>query len=51
MLREVNALEASDNTPTGYAYAEVAAYMMGQTTKGSNRQWFYRIDCRKYSGY
>lgn len=34
MLREVNSLSVDDSTPTGYAYAEVAAYMMGQTTKG-----------------
>ncbi len=34
MLREVNSLSVGDSTPTGYAYAEVAAYMMGQTTKG-----------------
>lgn len=40
MLREVNALEASGNTPTGYAYAEVAAYMMGQTTKGETGSGF-----------
>lgn len=40
MLREVNALEAGGNTPTGYAYAEVAAYMMGQTTKGETGSGF-----------
>lgn len=40
MLREVNALEADGSTPTGYAYAEVAAYMMGQTTKGETGSGF-----------
>lgn len=34
MIRAVNALIASGGTPTGYAYAEVAAYLMGQTTAG-----------------
>lgn len=34
MIRAVNALTAADSTPTGYAFAEVAAYMMGQSTKG-----------------
>lgn len=34
MLRAVNLLNADDSTPTGYAFAEVAAYMMGQSTKG-----------------
>lgn len=32
MIRGVNALSAVGGTPTGYAFAEVAAYMMGQTT-------------------
>ncbi|MCO8054921.1 PilC/PilY family type IV pilus protein [Acinetobacter towneri] len=40
MLQEVNKLEADDSTPTGYAYAEVAAYMMGQTTKGQTGSGF-----------
>ncbi|WP_180138050.1 pilus assembly protein [Acinetobacter sp. YH12043] len=34
MIRGVNALNAVGGTPTGYAFAEVAAYMMGQTTSG-----------------
>lgn len=34
MVRAVNALRANGGTPTGYAYAEVAAYLMGQTTAG-----------------
>lgn len=34
MIRAVNALRANGGTPTGYAYAEVAAYLMGQTTSG-----------------
>lgn len=34
MIRAVNALSANGGTPTGYAYAEVAAYLMGQTTLG-----------------
>ncbi|MGN0935998.1 PilC/PilY family type IV pilus protein [Acinetobacter amyesii] len=34
MIRAVNALNANGGTPTGYAYAEVAAYLMGQTTSG-----------------
>lgn len=40
MLREVNSLSVGDSTPTGYAYAEVAAYMMGQTTKGQTGSGF-----------
>lgn len=40
MLREVNSLSVRDSTPTGYAYAEVAAYMMGQTTKGETGSGF-----------
>ena len=34
MIRAVNALNANGGTPTAYAFAEVAAYMMGQTTSG-----------------
>lgn len=34
MIRAVNALYADGGTPTAYAYAEVAAYLMGQTTTG-----------------
>ena len=34
MIRAVKALNANGGTPTGYAYAEVAAYLMGQTTSG-----------------
>lgn len=33
MVERVNALTSGGSTPTAYAYAEVAAYMMGQTTK------------------
>lgn len=40
MLREVNSLSVDGSTPTGYAYAEVAAYMMGQTTKGQTGSGF-----------
>ncbi len=40
MIRAVNALQADDSTPTGYAYAEVAAYLMGQTTKGERGSGF-----------
>lgn len=36
MLRAVNALTAVGGTPTGYAFAEVAAYLMGQTTFGAS---------------
>ena len=34
ILRAVNGLQAVGGTPTAYAYAEVAAYLMGQTTAG-----------------
>jgi type IV pilus assembly protein PilY1 len=34
MIEAVTALSPTGNTPTAFAYAEVAAYMMGQTTKG-----------------
>jgi type IV pilus assembly protein PilY1 len=40
MLREVNALSARDGTPTAFAYAEVAAYLLGQTTKGKSGTGF-----------
>lgn len=40
MLREVNALTANDGTPTAFAYAEVAAYLLGQTTKGKSGTGF-----------
>ncbi|XID74594.1 pilus assembly protein [Alkanindiges sp. WGS2144] len=40
MIRAIDALEAFDSTPTGYAYAEVAAYLMGQTTKGQTGSGF-----------
>ena len=36
MLRAVNALTAVGGTPTSYAFAEVAAYLMGQTTFGAS---------------
>lgn len=34
MLRAVNGLAPDGGTPTAYAYAEIAAYLMGQTTAG-----------------
>ncbi|MEG1725189.1 MAG: PilC/PilY family type IV pilus protein [Anaerovoracaceae bacterium] len=34
MLRQVSALQLGGATPTAFAYAEAAAYMMGQTTLG-----------------
>lgn len=40
MLRAVNALGASGSTPTDFAYGEVAAYMMGQTTNGESGSGF-----------
>lgn len=40
MIRVVSALSATDSTPTGYAYAEVAAYLMGQTTKDQTGSGF-----------
>jgi len=40
MLRAVEALKANGGTPTAYAYAEVAAYLMGETTKGENGSGF-----------
>ena len=40
MIRAVSALSATDSTPTGYAYAEVAAYLMGQTTKDQTGSGF-----------
>lgn len=40
MLREVNALTASGGTPTAFAYAEVAAYLLGRTTKGQSGSGF-----------
>ncbi|MFW2151988.1 PilC/PilY family type IV pilus protein [Acinetobacter gyllenbergii] len=40
MLREVNNLSANDGTPTAFAYAEVAAYLLGRTTKGLSGSGF-----------
>lgn len=40
MLREVNALTARDGTPTAFAYAEVAAYLLGQSTSGKSGSGF-----------
>lgn len=40
MLREVNALTASAGTPTAFAYAEVAAYLLGQSTKSKSGTGF-----------
>lgn len=40
MLREVNALTARDGTPTAFAYAEVAAYLLGQSTKDKSGTGF-----------
>lgn len=40
MLREVNALTANDGTPTAFAYAEVAAYLLGQSTKNKSGTGF-----------
>ena len=40
MLRAVKALSGGSTTPTAFAYAEVAAYLMGQTTKGLDGSGF-----------
>ena len=40
MIDAVNALTAGGNTPTAYAYAEAAAYMMGKTTKNLTSSGF-----------
>ncbi len=40
MLREVNALKAENGTPTSFAYAEVAAYLLGKTTKDQTGSGF-----------
>ena len=40
MLRAIKGLTAANGTPTAFAYAEVAAYMMGQTTKGETYTGF-----------
>lgn len=40
MLRAVNALNANGGTPTDFAYGEVAAYMMGTSTKGESGSGF-----------
>lgn len=44
MLRQVQALSLGGNTPTAYAYAEAAAYMMGQTTLGQVSSGFAESD-------
>lgn len=40
LLREVNALTANNGTPTAFAYAEVAAYLLGQSTSGKSGSGF-----------
>lgn len=40
MIREVLALTADGGTPTDFAYGEVAAYLMGTTTKGESGSGF-----------
>ncbi len=40
LLREVNALSANLGTPTAFAYAEVAAYLLGQSTLGKSGSGF-----------
>ncbi|CAM4184094.1 pilus assembly protein [Acinetobacter pragensis] len=40
MIREVLALTANGGTPTDFAYGEVAAYLMGTTTKGESGSGF-----------
>ncbi|MFH4157161.1 PilC/PilY family type IV pilus protein [Acinetobacter bereziniae] len=40
MIRAVNALTAGGGTPTAFAYAEVAAYLMGQSTRNSSGSGF-----------
>ncbi len=40
MIRAVNALQAGGGTPTAFAFAEVAAYLMGQTTKDVTNSGF-----------
>ncbi|WP_180183548.1 PilC/PilY family type IV pilus protein [Acinetobacter sp. YH01020] len=40
MIRAVNALSSGGGTPTAYAFAEVAAYLMGETTLGQNGSGF-----------
>ena len=40
MIRAVNALTASNGTPTAFGYGEVAAYLMGTTTKGESQSGF-----------
>lgn len=36
MIRAVNNLTAANGTPTAFAYAEVAAYLLGKNTSGTN---------------
>ncbi|WP_333661274.1 PilC/PilY family type IV pilus protein [Acinetobacter sp.] len=40
MIDAVNALSTGGSTPTAYAYAEAAAYLMGKTTKGLTSSGF-----------
>ena len=40
LLREVLSLTANNGTPTAFAYAEVAAYLMGQSTSGESGSGF-----------
>lgn len=40
MLRAVNSLTANSGTPTAFAYAEVAAYLMGRSTSNKSGSGF-----------
>ncbi|OTG70173.1 pilus assembly protein PilY [Acinetobacter sp. ANC 4218] len=54
LLREVNALTANSGTPTAFAYAEVAAYLLGQSTLGKSGTGFTESsegDIRTSSAY
>ena len=58
LLAEINRLSANGGTPTPYAYAEAAAYLMGTTTLNSQSVQVYFVDpsdnyyltCRAWSG-
>ncbi|MBV7308527.1 hypothetical protein KVY11_07510 [Acinetobacter sp. CWB-G5] len=51
MISKVNSLRADGGTPTPYAYAEAAAYLMGQPTSRNDRQVYFVSNASGYRGY
>ncbi|MDY6535727.1 PilC/PilY family type IV pilus protein [Acinetobacter faecalis] len=57
LFEDINTLDDLGNTPTPYAYATAAAYLMGQKISEPNKQWFFKrssnsyyLICKKWNG-